>query len=110
MSSTHSVPKKILAILALISLVPAIYIFGKWLKVYQQSDISVAQQDSLFTDSFPGNPDVKTVLYIGIGFCLLAIILAAKGFRQRELYLRIAMMVTVIIAAFIFFMSVFQVL
>lgn len=110
MTTTHTVPKKITAILSLIALLPAIYIFSMWLKVYPQKDLSAAHQDTLFRDSFPGNLDVKTLLYICMAFCLLSIFLAAKGFRQRELYLRIVMMITVIIAAFIFFMSVFQVL
>ena len=109
MTTTHNVPKKITALFAIIFLVPAIYIFSIWLKVYKQ-DISPVQQESLFSNYFPGNLDIKTWLYICIGFCLISVIFAAKSFRQRELYLRILMMTTVIIAAFIFFISVFQVL
>jgi len=111
MTATHNVPKKITAILALIFLIPAVYIFGVWLKAYSPPDESIAQKDALFTSYFPGQINNVNILhYISMAFCITAIILAAKSFRQKNLLLRIAMMLTVFVAALIFFLNVFQVI
>ncbi len=110
MSSTHKVPKKITAILAIVFLLPAVYIFGLWINVFKQ-DISPAQKISSFTERFPGFlSDYKAILYISIALCVTAIILAAKSFKQPIIWLRVAMWLTVIIASLIFFMNVFQLL
>jgi len=110
MTSTHKVPKKITAILALVFLLPSLYIFGIWLKVFRQ-DISPSQKISSFTDYFPSlMNDYKGILVISIVFCVLAMILAAKSFKQPLLFLRILMWLTVIVAALIFFLTVFQLL
>ncbi len=110
MTSTHKVPKKITAILAIIFLLPALYIFAIWTKAFNQ-DISQPQKISLFTDHFPGFlNDYKIILYISIACCIIAMILAAKSFKQPLVSLRIAMWLTVIIAALIFFLNVFQLL
>ena len=111
MTSTHQVPKKISAIFAILFLLPALYIFGVWLKIYRQEDLSIAQKNSLFTNSFPLHiNDVKVIHYLCMAFAIVAIILAAKSFRQKKLFLRIIMMLTVLIGALIFFMNIFQVL
>jgi hypothetical protein len=111
MTATHNVPKKITAVLALVFLLPAVYIFAIWLKVYSPQDDSIARKDALFTSYFPGQiNDVSILHYISIAFCITAIILAAKSFRQKNLLLRIAMMLTVLVASLIFFLNVFQVI
>ena len=111
MTSTHSFPKKITAIFAIIFLVPALYIFSVWVKVYRQYDESIAQKDSSFSSHFPGQiNDVNIIHYVSMAFCLTAIILAAKSFRQKSLVLRILMMLTVFVASLIYFLNVFQVL
>lgn len=110
MSSTHKVPKKITAILAIICLLPAVYIFIIWIKIFNQ-DITPAQKVSTFTEQFPSfMSDYKTIMYISIAFCVAAMILAARGFKQRLLSLRIAMWLTVMAASLIFFLNVFQLL
>lgn len=108
MSSTHKTPKKITAILALIFLLPALYIFILWTNAFNQ-DISPSQKISLFTDHFPLHfNDYKTIICISIVCSVIAMVLAAKSFKQPIVALRISMWLTVIIAALIFFMGVFQ--
>ena len=110
MSSTHKAPKKITAIFAILFLLPAIYIFGLWINVFKQ-DITPAQKISEFTDHFPSAiGDYKAIMYISISCCLIAMVLAAKSFKQHLLSLRIAMWLTVMIAALIFFLDIVQLL
>ena len=108
MTSTHQVPNKITAITAIILLLPALYIFGLWINIFS-GDSTPAQKIEEFTGRFPSFiSSYKLIIYISIACCLAAMILAAKSFKQRLLILRIAMMLTVIIAALIFFVDVFQ--
>ncbi len=108
MSSTHKVPKKITAILAIVFLLPPLYIFILWINVYKQ-DLSAAQLISEFTYHFPSfMQSYKMIIYFSMACCLIAMILAAKSFKQRLLSLRIAMWLTVMIASLIFFVDIFQ--
>jgi hypothetical protein len=110
MTSTHKTPKKITAVIAIIFLLPALYIFGIWLNVFSQ-DITPPQKVVAFTEKFPSFiNDYKLLIYISMACCLAAMILAAKSFKQHLVSLRIAMWLTVMIAALIFFMNVFQLL
>ncbi len=110
MTSTHKIPKKITAILAIVFLLPALYIFGIWIKVFNR-DITQAQKISEFTEHFPSFlSEYKMILYISIACCLIAMVLAAKSFKQRLLSLRIAMWLTVMLASLIFFLNIFQLL
>jgi hypothetical protein len=110
MTSTHIVPKKITAVFAVIFLLPALYIFILWLNAFK-GDGSDAQKINIFTDNFSGIfKDYKTILLISITCCVISMVLAAKSFKQRLVSLRIAMLLTVIIAALIFFLHFFQLL
>lgn len=108
--STHKVPKQITAVFAILFLLPALYIFIIWINAFNQ-DISSSQKISSFTDHFPRSfNNYKAILYISVACSIIAMILAAKSFKQRIVALRIALWLTVIIAALIFFMNVFQLL
>lgn len=108
MTSTHRTPNKITAVFAILFLLPALYIFGHWMKVFGR-DITPAQKIAEFTEQFPiVINDYKLIIFISMGFCLTAMVLAAKSFKQRLLPLRIAMWLTVMIAALIFFVNLFQ--
>jgi hypothetical protein len=110
MTTTHNVPKKITAVFAIIFLLPAVYIFLIWMNAFNQ-DVSQDQKISSFTNHFFGLfHDYKAILLISVTCSLIAMVLAAKSFKQRLLSLRIAMWLTVIIAALIFFLHVFQLL
>ena len=109
--TTHKVNRKQkqwIALLAIILLLPALYIFFIWLDVFSQ-DLSQAQKISAFTARFPfGMNDHRIIIYISMASCLAAMILAAKSFKQRQLPLRVAMWLTVMIAALIFLLDIFQ--
>ena len=109
-TKTHKAPKKILAVLAIIFLLPALYIFTIWIKVFNQ-DITPAQKVVEFTEHFPafiGNYNI--ILYVSMAFCIGAMTLAAQSFKQRLLSLRIAMWLVVMVASLILFLDIFQLL
>ena len=51
MTSTHKPPKRNTAVLAIIFLLPALYIFAVWINVFQQ-DITTEQKVTEFTEKF----------------------------------------------------------
>ena len=110
MTSTHKVPKKITAILAIVCILPALYIHAIWINV-SGHDITQAQKVEEFTGYFPSFiGDAKIITYLSMASCILAIIFAAKSFKQPLLSLRIAMWLIVMIASLIFFLDIFQLL
>lgn len=110
MSSTHKVPKKTMAIVAILFLVPAVLIFILWINVFKQ-DITTSRKLQEFTDNFPALiRDYNLIMVLSICCCLTAMILAAKSFKQPLLSLRIAMWLTVMLATLIFFFNIFQLL
>jgi hypothetical protein len=105
---THHTPKRTTAILAIIFLLPAIYIFGLWVNVFSK-DLTPAQKITDFTGNFPSfMSDYKILMVVSMACCIVAMILASKSFKQRLLSLRIAMWLAVMIATLIFFVDVFQ--
>jgi hypothetical protein len=110
MTSTHKVPKKITAILAIVFILPAVYILGLWINVFGH-DITQAQKVEEFTGHFPSFiRDPKLITFISMASCIIAVIFAAKSFKQKLLSLRIAMWLIVMIASLIFFLDIFQLL
>lgn len=110
MTSTHKVPKKITAILAIVFILPPLYIVSIWINVFNR-DITPAQKLEDFTGYFPSFiNDHKIITFISMAFCILSIIFAAKSFKQPLLSLRIAMWLIVMIASLIFFLDIFQLL
>ncbi|MDQ6757903.1 MAG: hypothetical protein M3004_13305 [Bacteroidota bacterium] len=110
MTSTHKVPKKITAILAIVFLLPALYIFGIWFKIFNlNSDLNQAEKISAFTAHFPsGLNDIKMITYLSIACCIVAMVLAAKSFKQPIIFLRVSMFITVFVAALILVLDVSQ--
>jgi heme/copper-type cytochrome/quinol oxidase subunit 3 len=107
---THHTPKKFTAILAIIFLIPALYIFGIWLNVYQDPDASQTEKVSGFLRHFPSGLNINIINSVSIGFCLAAVIFAAISFKQRLLSLRIIMMLTVLAASLIILLDIFQIM
>lgn len=108
MTSTHKVPKKITAILAIVFILPAVYIYGVWISA-SGSDITQAEKVEQFTGHFPSLiGDNKILAFISIVCCITAMILAAKSFKQPIIPLRIAMWLVVMIASFLLFLNIFQ--
>jgi hypothetical protein len=108
MTKTHKAPKKVTAVLAIVFLLPALYIFTVWINVFN-NDITPAQKIVEFTEHFPsfiGN--YNFIIYFSMACCLAAMTLAAKSFKQPLLYLRIAMWLTVMLASLIFVVDIFQ--
>ena len=110
MTSTHKVPKKASELAAIVFVLPAIYIFGVWLRVFGADD-TPAQKIENFTSHFPAAvPGYKWIMGFSLFCCLVSMVLAAKSFKQPLLSLRIAMWITVMVASLIFFVDIFQLL
>lgn len=110
MTSTHKVPKKITAILAILFILPALYIYGVWMTV-AGDDIAQEQKIEQFTGHFPSFiSDNKILSLISIACCIIAMILAAKSFKQPMIFLRITMWLIVMIAFLLLVLNVFQLL
>jgi len=108
MTSTHKLPKKIDAILAMLFIIPAIYIYIIWISVASDNTTQV-QNVKAFTDHFPKLiSGVVPLAVISIVSCILALIFAAKSFKQPILFLRIAAWIIVIIGSFLLFLNIFQ--
>lgn len=108
MTSTHKIPKKIDAILAILFIIPPVYIYIIWITVASDNNSQI-QNVKAFTNHFP--PIVSSIIslaLISISCCILALIFAAKSFKQPLLLLRITSWVVVIIGSFLLFLNIFQ--
>jgi len=109
MTKTHHYHKKSLAIIAMLFLLPPLYIQSAWLKVwFSDADANQFEKETGFLRFFPGSLSVKLIDVISIVCCLVAIILASMSFRQHNLSLRILMMLTVIFGSLLFLLDIFQ--
>jgi len=109
MTATHHTPKKYMAIIALIFLLPALYIFSIWLKVWKGDYLNRPRQVSAFLDHFPGQvQNLNGINYFTLACCLIAIILATKSFKQSHLSLRLITLFTVLGGILILLMTIFQ--
>lgn len=108
MTSTHKIPKKIDAILAILFILPPLFIYITWVSVASDNNSQV-QNVKAFTDKFPEFiSGVVPLALISIACCILALIFAAKSFKQPILFLRITSWLVVIIGAFLLFLNIFQ--
>lgn len=108
MTSTHKIPKKLDAILAILFIIPPLYIYIIWVTVASDNNSQI-QNVKAFTDHFPRFvSDVVTLAIISIICCIVALIFAAKSFKQPILFLRITSWLVVIIGAFLLFLNLFQ--
>lgn len=110
MTSTHKLPKKITAVLAIIFLLPALYIFAIWIQVLNaNAESSQAEKVSIFKSYFPAFiANGNLITYISMVCCIAAMILASKSFKQPIIFLRIMMFITVIAAALMLLLDIFQ--
>jgi hypothetical protein len=109
MSTQSHVSGKTSAVLAVIFLIPAIVLFGLWTSLgFRNSDMGAGEKMDTFLAYFPswmGN--IYLIQGISFACCLIAIIMASRSFRKRELSMRLIMLVTVIAAVFILLFNIF---
>lgn len=110
MSTTSHVHKKTTAILAIIFLLPALYLFIMWSTVsVKNPDVNAQEQMNIFIHYFPSwLQKISTVHAISIVSCVVAIILATRSFNKRLLSIRLLMMLVVIAAFFILLFDIYQ--
>lgn len=108
--STHKAPKKTYELLAILCLLPALYIQVKWLQVfYSSGNMSATARTSTFLEDFPSLiASSRSIAFLSLLFAIVAIVLAQRSFNQPKMVWRISSFVVVLIAALIVLMSLFQ--
>ena len=110
MSTKSHVPSKITAAIAIIFLLPPLIFFMMWSSLALRfSDLSVSDKTDTFLGYFPGFLRNMNIIHgISITCCIVAIVLASRSFKKHLLSVRVLMLVTVLIAIFIIFFDIFQ--
>jgi hypothetical protein len=108
--STHAAPKKTYELLAILCLLPALYIQVKWMQVfYGGGNMSPSARTSTFLEEFPSLiASTRIIAFLSLAFAVVAIVLAQRSFNQPKMVWRISSFVVVLIAALIVLMSLFQ--
>jgi hypothetical protein len=104
---TNYAKKRINAILALIVLLPALWITGLWIRIMNQdATLTAAARTRSFLEQFPSF--VKDTWYpVGINLIcsFVALVLAARSFRQRTLAFRILTMIIAMLASLVIILT-----
>ncbi len=109
MTTNAHVAKRWTAIMAIVFLTPAVLLFIVWSSVtFRYNEISDAQKIDTYMNYFPGWLGYNAVHIASIVFCLVAIILAARSFKQRLLQIRLLMFLTCLVAISIILFDIFQ--
>jgi hypothetical protein len=107
---TISTPKKTYELIAIIFLLPALYIQAKWLQVFNDSSsLSPSARTSIFLDSFPSViASSKMIALLSLLFAVAAVVFASRSFNQRKMVWRISSFVVVMIGSLVALLSIFQ--
>ena len=109
---TNYAKKQMMAVLAIIFLLPALWITGTWIEVWNShSELTSAARDSHFLEHFPSF--MSTTAYVAvINFVcgIISLTLAARSFKQRSLFLRILTMITAMVAFLVLVLTFFMIL
>ena len=108
--STHVAPKKTYELLAILCLLPALYIQVKWMQVfYSGGSMSASARTSTFLEEFPAFiASTRLIAILSLLFAVVAIALAQRSFNQPKMVWRISSFVVVLVAALIVLMSLIQ--
>ncbi|HEU5364971.1 MAG TPA: hypothetical protein VFU62_05545 [Hanamia sp.] len=110
MSTKSHVPSKITAAIAIIFLLPPLIFFMMWSSLgLRFNDMSLSDKTDTFLGYFPGFlRNMNTIHAISIICCIVAIVLASRSFKKRLLSVRVLMLLTVLLAIFIIFFDIIQ--
>lgn len=102
--------KQLMAIIAIILLIPALWITAIWIEVWNSHpEFTGSAKIQHFLEHFPDF--VKSTGYIvavNLICALSALVLAAKSFKQRSVALRILTMVTAMAASLVVVLTIFM--
>ena len=91
--------KKIFALLAIIILIPAMYIQIVWLKFYRFSVIADDQKEKEFLNKFPEDiQNIMSLVLISFTCCVFSLMISKHTIRQPGFGLKIAGIITALIA------------
>lgn len=110
MSTKSRVPTKLTAALAILFLLPPLVLFIMWSSIgLRYSGIDAGEKMDTYLTYFPEwLKDINIIHAISFVCCIIAIILAARSFKQRLLLIRVLMLLTVLVAIFIILFDIYQ--
>ena len=108
--STAPAPKKTYELIAIIFLLPALYIQVKWLQVfYESNSLSPSARTSTFLDEFPSMiASVRLIALLSLLFSVAAVVFASRSFNQPKIVWRVSSFIVVMIGSLIALLSIFQ--
>ena len=108
--STKAAPKKTYELVAILFLLPALYIQVKWMQVFFGSArLSAEARTNTFLESFPSfMASSRVIALLSLACAITAIVLAQRSFNQPKIFWRVSSFVVVLIAAIIVLMSLVQ--
>jgi hypothetical protein len=103
-------PKKTYELLAVIFLLPALFIQVKWLNIFYTSDsLSPTARTSAYLDEFPAMiASSRIIALISLAFSVAAVIFASRSFNVPKAIWRISSFFVVMIGSLIVLLSLFQ--
>ncbi len=109
--STAPAPKKTYELIAIIFLLPALYLQYRWISIFSGSEsTSPSARTARFMDIFPEVFSARSIVFICLAFAVLAVVFASKSFNQRKLVWRISSFMVVMLGSLIALLSLFQML
>jgi hypothetical protein len=110
MSTATTTPKKTYELIAIIFLLPALYIQIKWLQVFNDSSsLSPSARTSTFLESFPSAiASSKLIALLSLLFSVAAVVYASRSFNQTKIVWRISSFIVVLVGSLIALLSIFQ--
>ena len=108
--STQVAPKKTFELLAILCLLPALYIQVKWMQIfYSSGNMSPTARTSTFLEGFPSLIATSRIIaFLSLAFAIVAIALAQRSFNQPKPFWRISSFIVVFIASLVVLLSLFQ--
>ena len=108
--TTHHTPKKSLAFIGLLLLIPPILLQVLWINAYNNESIPSDRKDK-FLELFPSFLQNSVLLLLfSLACCVAAIIILSRSFNNRAVSLRVVSMLAVIVAVLIALLNFFQML
>jgi len=105
-------PKKTYELIAIILLLPALYIQIKWLQVFNDgSSLSPSARTERFLDTFPSMiASGRLIALLSLIFAVAAVVFASRSFNQPKIAWRVSSLIVVLIGSLIALLSAFQVM
>lgn len=108
--TTHHTPKRSLAIIGLLLLIPPVLMQSLWIDAFNGESDPLSRKER-FLEHFPLFLQSSTILLLfSLACCVFAIVILSRSFNNRAVWLRVLSMVAVVVAVLLALLNVFQML